>query len=192
MGQSVRYAGAMAIDVPVLELKNDPARVISLVVDAGRDLIARREADVLVLGCMSLSFLGVAEQARERIGMPVINPAMCALKTAEALVAQQLKPSRRTYAGRARTSSLWRRRNEQRNHSQSSSSQTALWGGVSALVAPRELGAWQVSGAAARRRDRERPRHRRHGPRGLRRGSRDPRRRHRRHRRRFPTAPRGK
>lgn len=99
MGQSVRYAGAMAIDVPVLELKNDPARVISLVVDAGLDLIARREADVLVLGCMSLSFLGVAEQARERIGMPVINPAMCALKTAEALVAQQLKPSRRTYAG---------------------------------------------------------------------------------------------
>jgi allantoin racemase len=98
MGQSVRYAGATAIDVPVLELRNDPVRVASLVVDAGLDLIARRDADVLVLGCMSLSFLGVAEQARERIGMPVVNPAMCALKTAEALVAQQLKPSRRTYA----------------------------------------------------------------------------------------------
>jgi hypothetical protein len=77
--------------------KNDPERVISLVVEAGLDLIARRDADVLVLGCMSLSFLGVAEHARERIGMPVINPALCALKTAEALVAQQLKPSRRTY-----------------------------------------------------------------------------------------------
>jgi len=97
MGQSVRYAGATAIDVPVLELKNDPARVTSLVVDAGLDLIARRDADVIVLGCMSLSFLGVAEQARERIGMPVVNPAMCALKTAEALVAQQLRQSRRTY-----------------------------------------------------------------------------------------------
>ena len=49
--------------------------------------MSRRDADVLVLGCMSLSFLGVAEQARERVGVPVINPAMCALKTAEALVA---------------------------------------------------------------------------------------------------------
>ena len=98
MGQSVRYAGAVAIDVPVLELKHDPAGVASRVVDAGLDLIARRDADVIVLGCMSLSFLGVAEQARARVGMPVINPAMCALKTAEALVAQQLRSSRRTYA----------------------------------------------------------------------------------------------
>ena len=97
MGQSVRYAGAAAIDVPVLELKNDPARVAARVVEAGRDLMARSSADVLVLGCMSLSFLGVAEAARERIGVPVVNPAMCALKTAEALVAQQLRPSRRTY-----------------------------------------------------------------------------------------------
>ena len=47
---------------------------------------------------MSLSFLGVAERARELVGVPVINPAMCALKTAEALVAQRLLPSRRTYA----------------------------------------------------------------------------------------------
>jgi allantoin racemase len=97
MGQTVRYAGAAAIDVPVLELKNDPARVTSLVVAAGRELMSRRDADVLVLGCMSLSFLGIAEQARERVGVPVINPAMCALKTAEAFVAQQLRP-RRSYA----------------------------------------------------------------------------------------------
>jgi allantoin racemase len=61
-------------------------------------LIARRDADVLVLGCMSLSFLGIAEPARERLGIPIVNPAMCALKTAESLVAQRLRPSRRTYA----------------------------------------------------------------------------------------------
>jgi allantoin racemase len=98
MGQSVRYAGAASIDVPVLELKDDPGRVGSLVVDAGNQLIARYDADVLVLGCMSLSFLGIAEQVRERVGVPVVNPAMCALKTAESLLAQRLKPSRRTYA----------------------------------------------------------------------------------------------
>jgi allantoin racemase len=98
MGQSVRYAGAATIDVPVLELKNDPGRIGALVVEAGHQLVARYDADVLVLGCMSLSFLGIAELVRERAGVPVVNPAMCALKTAESLVAQRLKPSRRTYA----------------------------------------------------------------------------------------------
>ncbi len=105
MGLAVRYAGAAAIGVPVLALKDDPARVAALVVEAGRDLIARRDADVLVLGCMSLSFLGVAEHARTHVAVPVVNPAMCALKTAEAEVAQGLLPSRRTYA-RPRTDVL--------------------------------------------------------------------------------------
>ena len=50
MGHSVRYAGATAIDVPVLELKNDPSRVAKRVVEAGTTLIARRDADVIVLG----------------------------------------------------------------------------------------------------------------------------------------------
>jgi allantoin racemase len=98
IGQSVRYAGAAAIDVPVLELRHDPERVASLVAEAGRELSARRDADVLVLGCMSLSFLGVAEQIRERVGVPVVNPARCALNTAESMVAQGLRSSRRTYA----------------------------------------------------------------------------------------------
>jgi allantoin racemase len=98
MGLAVRYAGTAAIDIPVLELKDDSARVAARVVEAGRDLVARRDADVLVLGCMSLSFLGVAEHARKQLGVPVVNPAMCALKTAESLVAQRLLPSRRTYA----------------------------------------------------------------------------------------------
>jgi allantoin racemase len=98
LGLAARYAGAAAIDVPVLELRDDPARVAALVVEAGRDLMTRRHADVLVLGCMSLSFLGVAEHARQGVAIPVVNPAMCALKTAESQVAQGLRPSRRCYA----------------------------------------------------------------------------------------------
>jgi allantoin racemase len=65
---------------------------------AGQELIQRREADVIVLGCMSLAFLGLAERVAPAIGVPVVNPARCALKTAEALIAQKLLQSRRTYA----------------------------------------------------------------------------------------------
>lgn len=98
MGMSLRYAGAAAIDVPVLELKSDPALVVERVAHAGHELVQQRGADVLVLGCMSLAFLGVAEQVRPRLAVPVVNPAKCALKTAESLIAQSLAASRRTYA----------------------------------------------------------------------------------------------
>ena len=96
-GLAARYAGASAIDVPVLELKHELERVAARVVETGRTLIDGGGADVLVLGCMSLSFLGVAEHAGAQLGVPVVNPARCALKTAEALVAQGLSSSRRTY-----------------------------------------------------------------------------------------------
>lgn len=98
MGLSLRYAGAAAIGVPVLDVKVDPALVVRRVADAGLELVRRHRADVLVVGCMSLAFLGAAEQVRAEVGVPVINPAKCALKTAESLVAQQLAASRSTYA----------------------------------------------------------------------------------------------
>lgn len=98
MGLSLRYAGSSAIDVPVLELKADPGDVIARATAAGVSLVEGRDADVLVLGCMSLSFLGVAERMTAEIGVPVINPARCALETARAVAAQGLLQSRRTYA----------------------------------------------------------------------------------------------
>jgi allantoin racemase len=98
MGQSLRYAGSIAIDIPVLELRKDPAQVTQRAAVAGAELIERRDADVLLLGCMSLAFLGAAERTAEQVGIPVINPAKCALKTAESLASQGLLQSRRTYA----------------------------------------------------------------------------------------------
>ena len=97
MGLSLRYAGAVAIDVPVLELRNDPAAVMARVSEAAVQLVRTREADVIVLGCMSLAFLGLAERLTHECGLPAVNPARCALKTAEALAAQGLVQSRRTF-----------------------------------------------------------------------------------------------
>lgn len=98
MGQTLRYAGSAAIDIPVLELREDPSAVAERIVAAGTRLIAQRHADVLLLGCMSLAFLGMAERVTAAIGVPVVNSAKCALKTAEILAAQGLLQSRRTYA----------------------------------------------------------------------------------------------
>jgi allantoin racemase len=97
MGLSLRYAGAVAVDVPVLQLKSEAATLAERVADVASPLVQERGADVLLLGCMSMSFLAVAEGVAQLCGVPVVNPARCALKTAEALLSQRLTQSRRTY-----------------------------------------------------------------------------------------------
>jgi len=69
----------------------------SRVAEAARLLIDRNGADVVVLGCMSMAFLEVADRVSALCEVPVVNPARCALTTAEALVSQGLTSSRRTY-----------------------------------------------------------------------------------------------
>ncbi len=96
MGLSLRYAGATAVDIPVLDLPSAGDQLASTIGKAARPLIDR-DADVLVLGCMSMSFQNVAARVTEVCGLPVVNPARCALRTAESLVAQGLSQSRRAY-----------------------------------------------------------------------------------------------
>jgi allantoin racemase len=98
MGLSLRYGGAVAIDVPVLDLARDPQAIAARVADAAWPLVRGRAADVLVLGCMSLAFLGVTERISAALGVPVVNPAHAALETAASLVAQGLRHSRATYS----------------------------------------------------------------------------------------------
>lgn len=52
-------------------------------------------ADVLVLGCMSMAFLpGICEALSERVGVPVINPVVAALKSAETMIALGMSHSK--------------------------------------------------------------------------------------------------
>ena len=52
-------------------------------------------ADVLVLGCMSMAFLpGICETLSERVGVPVVNPMIAALKTAEAIATMRISHSK--------------------------------------------------------------------------------------------------
>jgi allantoin racemase len=97
MGMSLRYAGAAAVNIPVLDLHHDAEALPSRIASAARPLMEARDADVLVLGCMSMAFLGAADRVSALCKLPVVNPARCALHAAEALVAQGLGQSRRTY-----------------------------------------------------------------------------------------------
>ena len=52
----------------------------------GRHMLAEHHISCLILGC--LSFLGLAKPLSETLGVPVIDPAICAVCTAESLVRQ--------------------------------------------------------------------------------------------------------
>ena len=92
-GLDSRVASIVACDVPVLDLHagsyDSVLTACRTVVDGG--------ADTIVLGCMSMAFLGVAEELSAELGVPVINPARTALKTAELLLGSGLTHSKRAF-----------------------------------------------------------------------------------------------
>ena len=96
-GVGSALSSVRAINVPVLELHQDRDRTRKLTIEIGRRAVEEDGADTLILGCMSMGFLGIAEEVTGELGVPVINPARAALGFAEALVGSGLTHSRRAY-----------------------------------------------------------------------------------------------
>lgn len=94
-GVGPKLASVRQIGIPVLELNSDPEATFSRLIDVSRDVIERDRADVLVLGCGTLSFR--AAELQEAVGVPVINPLQVTLKMAELLVSSGLSHSKRSY-----------------------------------------------------------------------------------------------
>jgi allantoin racemase len=94
-GVAAKLASVRQIGIPVLELNNDLDATFSRLIDVSRETIEQDRADVLVLGCGTLSFRSAELQAA--VGVPVVNPLQVALRTAEMLVACGLSHSKRSY-----------------------------------------------------------------------------------------------
>lgn len=97
VGVAEKLASVRAVNIPVLELHHDRERTIAAVVDEGRSALLNDRADTLILGCMSMGFLEIAEAVTTELGVPVLNPARAALRFAEAIVGAGLSHSRRAY-----------------------------------------------------------------------------------------------
>jgi allantoin racemase len=97
VGLGEKLASVKAVGIPVLELHHDRERTIEATIAAGRQAIEQDRADTLILGCMSMGFLEVAEAAAPELGVPILNPGKTALKFAEATVGAGLTHSRRAY-----------------------------------------------------------------------------------------------
>jgi allantoin racemase len=96
-GLAERLAGIAVTGMPVLDMTGQRDAALDAVRECGRHLVAERDADVLVLGCMSMAFLDVTAELEHDLGVPVVNPARAALHTAEMIVRTGLRHSKRSY-----------------------------------------------------------------------------------------------
>lgn len=96
-GLDSRLASVRAVQVPVLDLARTRESSVRAFVEEGRKAITEDRADVLLPGCMSMAFLGVAESAQEELKIPVLNPAIVALKMAELQVSAGIAHSKRAF-----------------------------------------------------------------------------------------------
>jgi len=94
-GVEPRLASVRQIGIPVLELNADPEATFRRLIDVSRRVVEEDRADVLVLGCGTLSFR--AAELQQAVGVPVVNPLQVTLRMAELLVASGLSHSKRSY-----------------------------------------------------------------------------------------------
>ncbi|MDP9471740.1 MAG: aspartate/glutamate racemase family protein [Chloroflexota bacterium] len=94
-GVAAKLASIRQIGIPVLELNGDREATFARLIEVSRRSVEEDRADVLVLGCGTLSFR--AAELQEAVGVPVVNPLQVALRTAEMLVACNLTHSKRSY-----------------------------------------------------------------------------------------------
>ena len=92
-----KLASVRAVNMPVLDLARARDAVLDRLEEVGRAALRDDGADALVLGCMSMGFLGISDDLQKRLDVPVVNPVTAALKTAEALVAMGLSHSKLAY-----------------------------------------------------------------------------------------------
>ncbi|MCD6410119.1 MAG: aspartate/glutamate racemase family protein [Candidatus Verstraetearchaeota archaeon] len=85
-------ASVRSIEIPVLKLWDDRDAVFRALAREGRLAIEEDGADVLILGCTGMMDLG--ERLQQQLGVPVVDPALAALKYAELLVSLNLSHRR--------------------------------------------------------------------------------------------------
>jgi allantoin racemase len=92
-GLTERLASIRGVGVSVVDLGRGDNAAWDRIVDTGRRCI-EDGADVLVMGCMSMAFMGIERQLSERLAVPVISPVLAALKTTQTLLELNLSHSR--------------------------------------------------------------------------------------------------
>jgi len=93
-GVSEKLASVRATNIPVLELMTDPEVSKARLTEVAQACVKEDRADAFLFGCMTMSFLDMADEISATVGAPAINAGKAALKHAEMLVSMGLAHSK--------------------------------------------------------------------------------------------------
>ena len=96
-GLADKLGSIRPINLKVLEIRAQPAKTMDKLVSIGERMIEEDNADALILCCMSIAFLNVANALSERLGVSVIDPVSVSVTLAESLARIGLTHSPRFY-----------------------------------------------------------------------------------------------
>jgi allantoin racemase len=94
MGVAERLASIRGVGVSVVDLARRANDAMDRIVTVAQRCVEEDGADVLVMGCMSMAFMGIERSLAGRLGLPVVSPALAALKTAEIMLDMGLSHAR--------------------------------------------------------------------------------------------------
>ncbi len=92
-----KLASVRATDIPVLELMTAPDATRKRMIDVANACVEQDRADALMFGCMTMSFLDMADEISAAVGVPAVNAAKAALKQAESWISMGLSHSKKAY-----------------------------------------------------------------------------------------------
>jgi allantoin racemase len=92
-----RVVAIESVDIPVLEISRGKKEAIEAIAEKINTMADKSDAEVIVLGCMSMGFALVDDLVRDKVHLPVINPVKISLKTAEMFIYAGLSHSKKTY-----------------------------------------------------------------------------------------------
>jgi allantoin racemase len=95
-----KVASVRAVEIPVLEMEKDPARLVEALVEEAAQAVVEDGAHIIIPGCTGM--IGLASEVQERLAqrgyeVPIIEPPAVTVKMAEALVEIGLAHSKRSY-----------------------------------------------------------------------------------------------
>lgn len=96
-GVERKLSSVRAANIPVLDLAKDFEVTKNKMIEEALKAKEKDRADVIVLGCMTMAFLGVSDEMQKVLGIPVVNPALVSLKVLESLISCNLTHSKKAY-----------------------------------------------------------------------------------------------
>jgi allantoin racemase len=78
-----RFAGVRALNLGVVEIGNNPAKVKEIGITICRKLVEEDKAEVIILGCASMA--GYDRDIEQAVGVPVLDPVAVTFKLVEGL-----------------------------------------------------------------------------------------------------------